>query len=58
MQITANSELAGKQDRSVTVGARKLHDLLRALPEESSVNVDTAMGKMTVLVALHFADIT
>ena len=48
MQITANSELAGKQDQSVTVGARKLQDLLRALPEDSSLNIDTAAGKMTV----------
>jgi DNA polymerase III subunit beta len=48
MQITASSELAGKQDQSVTVGARKLQDLLRALPEESALNVDTAAGKMTV----------
>lgn len=48
MQITASSELASKQDQSVTVGARKLQDLLRALPEESTINVDTAAGKMTV----------
>jgi DNA polymerase-3 subunit beta len=48
MQITANSALAGKQDQSITVGARKLQDLLRALPEESALNVDTAAGKMTV----------
>jgi DNA polymerase-3 subunit beta len=48
MQITANSELPSKQDQSVTVGARKLQDLLRALPEESTLNVDTAAGKMTV----------
>src|SRR5215472_12595132 len=48
MQITANSELAGKQEQSVTVGARKLQDLLRALPEDSALNVDTAAGKMTV----------
>jgi DNA polymerase-3 subunit beta len=48
MQITANSELASKQDQSVTVGARKLQDLLRALPEETAINVDTAAGKMTV----------
>ena len=48
MQITANSELPGKQDQAVTVGARKLQDLLRALPEESALNVDTAGGKMTV----------
>jgi DNA polymerase-3 subunit beta len=48
MQITANSELASKQDQAVTVGARKLQDLLRALPEDSLLNVDTAAGKMTV----------
>jgi DNA polymerase-3 subunit beta len=48
MQITANSELASKQDQSITVGARKLQDLLRALPEEATLNVDTAAGKMTV----------
>jgi DNA polymerase-3 subunit beta len=48
MQITANSELASKQDQSVTVGARKLQDLLRALPEEAAITVDTAAGKMTV----------
>ena len=48
MQITANSELPGKQDQSVTVGARKLQDLLRALPEDSALNVDTAAGKMTL----------
>src|SRR5207253_1969536 len=44
MQITASSELAGKQDQSVTVGARKLQDLLRALPEESALNIDTPTG--------------
>jgi DNA polymerase-3 subunit beta len=48
MQITANSELASKQDQAVTVGARKLQDLLRALPEEAAITVDTAAGKMTV----------
>jgi DNA polymerase III subunit beta len=48
MQITADSELASKQDQAVTVGARKLQDLLRALPEESALNIDTAAGKMTV----------
>ena len=48
MQITAHSELAGKQDQSITVGARKLQDLLRALPEDAVLNIDTAAGKMTV----------
>ena len=31
MQITSHSELAGKQDQAITVAARKLQDLLRAL---------------------------
>jgi len=48
MQITAYSELAGKQDQSITVAARKLQDLLRALPDDAVLNVDTAAGKMTV----------
>lgn len=48
MQIAAHSELEGKQEQSITVGARKLQDLLRALPENAALNVDTAGGKMTV----------
>ena len=48
MQITAHSELAGKQDQSVTVAARKLQDLLRALPDDSTLNIDTSASKMTV----------
>ena len=48
MQITAHSELAGKQDQSVTVAARKLQDLLRALPEDATVSVETSSSKMTV----------
>src|SRR6202171_3904437 len=46
MQITAHSELAGKQDQSVTVAARKLQDLLRALPDDATLNVDTSASKM------------
>ena len=48
MQITAHSELAGKQDQSVTVAARKLQDLLRALPEDATLTIDSSAGKMTV----------
>jgi DNA polymerase III subunit beta len=48
MQITAHSELAARQDQAVTVGARKLQDLLRALPEDATLTVDTSGGKMTV----------
>jgi len=48
MQITAVSELAGKEGQSTTVGARKLQDLLRALPDDASLNRDVAGSKMTV----------
>ena len=48
MQITAHSELAGKQDQSITVAARKLQDLLRALPDDATLNVDTSASKMVV----------
>ncbi|HSV16957.1 MAG TPA: DNA polymerase III subunit beta [Casimicrobiaceae bacterium] len=48
MQITAVSELAGKDGQSTTVGARKLQDLLRALPDDASLNVDATGSKMTV----------
>ena len=48
MQITAHSELPGKEAQSVTVAARKLQDLLRALPEDISLNVETAGSRMTV----------
>src|SRR6202171_5959917 len=47
MQITAYGELSGKQDQSITVAARKLQDLLRALPDDATLNVETAAGKMT-----------
>ena len=48
MQITAHSDLPGKEAQSVTVAARKLQDLLRALPEDTSLNVETAGSRMTV----------
>jgi DNA polymerase-3 subunit beta len=48
MQITAVSELSGKDGQSTTVGARKLQDLLRALPDDAALNVDVAGSKMTV----------
>ena len=48
MQITAVSELPGKDGQATTVGARKLQDLLRALPDDSQVNVDASGSKMTV----------
>ena len=48
MQITAVSDLAGKDGHATTVGARKLQDLLRALPDDAQINVDATGSKMTV----------
>jgi DNA polymerase III subunit beta len=48
MQITAYSELDGKDGQAVTVGARKLQDLLRALPDAAALNIDASSNKMTV----------
>src|SRR3989441_6570640 len=48
MQITAVAELAGKEGQATTVGARKLQDLLRALPDDATLNVDAAGSRMTV----------
>ncbi len=48
MQITAHSELTGKEGQATTVGARKLQDLLRALPDDASLNIDVGSNKMTL----------
>ena len=48
MQITAHSEMPGKDGQATTVGARKLQDLLRALPEDATLNIDVSNNKMTV----------
>ena len=48
MQITAHSEMPGKDGQATTVGARKLQDLLRALPEDATLNIDVGNNKMTV----------
>jgi DNA polymerase-3 subunit beta len=48
MQITAVSELSSKDGQATTVGARKLQDLLRALPEDATLNIDATGSKMTV----------
>jgi len=48
MQITAKSEMPGKDGQAITVGARKLQDLLRALPEDAQLNLDATGNKMTV----------
>jgi DNA polymerase III subunit beta len=48
MQITAVADVAGKEGQATTVGARKLQDLLRALPDDAQINVDAAGSRMTV----------
>ena len=48
MQITATTELAGKEGQATTVAARKLQDLLRALPDASTLNVEATGNRMTV----------
>jgi len=48
MQITAVAEVSGKDGQATTVGARKLQDLLRALPDDAQINVDASGNRMTV----------
>jgi DNA polymerase III subunit beta len=48
MQITAESTMDGKDGQATTVGARKLQDLLRALPDDAKLSVDVTSSKMTV----------
>jgi DNA polymerase-3 subunit beta len=48
MQITAVADLPGKEGQATTVAARKLQDLLRALPDDATLNVEAAGNKMTV----------
>src|SRR2546430_16638819 len=39
MQITAHSELAGKETQAATVAARKLQELLRALTDAAMLTI-------------------
>ena len=48
MQITAVADIPGKDGQATTVAARKLQDLLRALPDGSILNVEATGNKMTV----------
>jgi len=48
MQITAHSDLAGKEKQATTVAARKLQDLLRALPDDAQLTIDGAANRMTL----------
>src|SRR5438045_1877180 len=49
IQITARSALAGsKETRALTVGARKLLDILRALPEDAEVSLQAQDKRLLV----------
>ncbi len=49
VQITAKAVLeASTAEGSVTVGARKLYDILRSLPEDAEVALDAKENRMTV----------
>jgi len=48
VQITSRAELAGAAEGSVTVGARKLYDILRSLPEDAEVAIEAKESRMTV----------
>ena len=48
LQISAKVEVADSGDQAITVAARKLQDLLRALPDTSDVSIDAKDGKIAV----------
>ena len=49
VQITAKAALDGNgAEGSVTVGARKLYDILRSLPEDAEVALDAKDNRMVV----------
>ena len=48
VQITSRAALESKAEGAVTVGARKLYDILRSLPEDAEVALDGKENRMTV----------
>src|SRR3982751_4410710 len=48
IQITARSSVGGAEKKSVTVGARKLLDILRALPESAEVSLQQQDKRLLV----------
>jgi len=48
IQITARSTISGGEARAVTVGARKLVDILRALPESAEVTLQQQDKRLVV----------
>jgi len=48
VQITSRAALESKAEGAVTVGARKLYDILRSLPQDVEVALDAKENRMTV----------
>jgi DNA polymerase-3 subunit beta len=48
VQITSRADLDAGAEGAVTVGARKLFDILRALPEDADVSLEAKDNRMTV----------
>src|ERR1700752_2866803 len=48
VQITSRADLESAAEGAVTVGARKLYDILRALPEDAEVALEAKENRMTV----------
>ena len=48
VQITSTAALEGNAEGTVTVGARKLYDILRSLPEDAEVSLEAKESRMTV----------
>ena len=48
VQITSSAGLDGNAEGTVTVGARKLYDILRSLPEDAEVSLEAKENRMTV----------
>jgi DNA polymerase III subunit beta len=48
VQITSSAAIEGNAEGAVTVGARKLYDILRSLPEDVEVALEAKENRMTV----------
>jgi DNA polymerase III subunit beta len=48
VQITSSTALEGNAEGAVTVGARKLYDILRSLPEDVEIALEAKENRMTV----------
>jgi DNA polymerase-3 subunit beta len=48
VQITSKAAIDGNAEGAVTVGARKLYDILRSLPEDADVSLESKENRMVV----------